>query len=234
MAQLVYLITGTRKGLGKSLADYYLAQGHKVAGCSRGKSTIEHENYFHFECDVSDEKAVLTMVRQTKKLFGKIDILLNNAGIAAMNHILTTPYQNAKIVFNTNFFGTFLFSREVAKVMMKQKSGSIVNYTTVAVPLDLEGEAVYAASKAAIESFTRVSAKEFAQFGVRVNSIGPTPVKTDLIRNVPENKLKELLEQQAIQRFGEFDDVINIIDFFNSEKSKFITGQILYLGGVFH
>jgi len=234
MAQLVYLITGTRKGLGKSLADYYLAQGHKVAGCSRGKSTIEHENYFHFECDVSDEKAVLTMVRQTKKLFGKIDILLNNAGIAAMNHILTTPYQNAKNVFNTNFFGTFLFSREVAKVMMKQKSGSIVNYTTVAVPLDLEGEAVYAASKAAIESFTRVSAKEFAQFGVRVNSIGPTPVKTDLIRNVPENKLKELLEQQAIQRFGEFDDVINIIDFFNSEKSKFITGQILYLGGVFH
>lgn len=234
MAQLVYLITGTRKGLGKSLADYYLAQGHKVAGCSRGKSTIEHENYFHFECDVSDEKAVLTMVRQTKKLFGKIDILLNNAGIAAMNHILTTPYQNAKNVFNTNFFGTFLFSREVAKVMMKQKSGSIVNYTTVAVPLNLEGEAVYAASKAAIESFTRVSAKEFAKFGVRVNSIGPTPVKTDLIRNVPENKLKELLDQQAIQRFGEFDDIINIIDFFNSEKSKFITGQILYLGGVFH
>lgn len=234
MAQLVYLITGTRKGLGKSLADYYLAQGHKVAGCSRGKSTIEHENYFHFECDVSDEKAVLTMVRQTKKLFGKIDILLNNAGIAAMNHILTTPYQNAKKVFNTNFFGTFLFSREVAKVMMKQKSGSIVNYTTVAVPLDLEGEAVYAASKAAIESFTRVSAKEFAQFGIRVNSIGPTPVKTDLIRNVPEDKLKELLDQQAIHRFGEFDDVINVIDFFNSEKSKFITGQILYLGGVFH
>jgi len=159
--------------------------------------------------------------------------LLNNAGIAAMNHILTTPYQNAHNIFNTNFFGTFLFSREVAKTMMKQKSGSIVNYTTVAVPLDLAGEAVYAASKAAIESFTRVSAKELGQFGVRVNAIGPTPVKTDLIRNVPENKLQELLDQQAIQRFGEFDDVVNVIDFFNSEKSNFITGQILYLGGVF-
>lgn len=234
MAQLVYLITGTRKGLGKSLAKYYLAQGHKVAGCSRGQSTIEHENYLHFSCDVSDEKAVVSMVRQIKKAFGTIDILLNNAGIAAMNHILTTPYQNAHNVFNTNFFGTFLFSREVAKVMMKQKSGSIVNYTTVAVPLDLEGEAVYAASKAAIESFTRVSAKELGQFGVRVNAIGPTPVKTDLIRNVPENKLQELLDQQAIHRFGEFDDVVNVIDFFNSEKSNFITGQILYLGGVFH
>lgn len=234
MPQLVYLITGTRKGLGKLLAEYYLALGHKVAGCSRGAPTVKHENYLHFECDVSDEKAVVSMVRQIRKSFGQIDILLNNAGIAAMNHILTTPYQNAHNIFNTNFFGTFLFSREVAKLMIKQKSGSIVNYTTVAVPLDLEGEAVYAASKAAIESFTRVSAKELAQFGVRVNAIGPTPVKTDLIRNIPENKLQNLLEKQAIQRLGEFDDVVNVFDFFNSEKSNFITGQIIYLGGVFH
>jgi len=116
--------------------------------------------------------------------------------------------------------------------MMKQKLGSIVNYTTVAVPLDLEGEAVYAASKAAIESLTRISAKELGQFGIRVNAVGPTPVKTDLIRNVPENKLQELLNQQALRRFGEFDDVVNVIDFYNSEKSNFITGQTLYLGGV--
>lgn len=228
-----YLVTGTRKGLGKELAEYYLKQGHQVAGCSRGKASIQHPNYLHFELDVSDEKAVVSMVRQTKKTFGRIDVLLNNAGIAAMNHILTTPFSNAQAVFSTNFLGTFLFSREVAKVMMKQKVGSIVNYTTVAVPLDLEGEAVYAASKAAVESFTRVSAKELGSFGIRVNAIGPTPVKTDLIRNVPENKLQALLDQQAIKRFGEFDDVVNLIDFLNHEKSNFITGQIIYLGGVF-
>jgi len=116
--------------------------------------------------------------------------------------------------------------------MMRQKIGSIVNYTTVAVPLDLEGEAVYAASKAAVESFTRISAKELGAFGVRVNAIGPTPVKTDLIRNVPENKLQALLDQQSIKRFGEFKDVLNVIEFYNSEKSNFITGQTLYLGGV--
>lgn len=229
---LTYIITGTRKGLGKELAEYYLAKDFRVAGCSRGKSTIEHENYRHFELDVADEKAVVSMVRQIKKEFGSVHVLLNNAGVAAMNHILTTPYQNAQAVFNTNFFGTFLLSREVAKVMMKQKNGSIVNYTTVAVPLDLEGEAIYAASKAAIESFTRVSAKELGQFGIRVNAIGPTPVKTDLIRNVPENKLDRLLEQQVIKRFGEFEDVVNVMEFFNSEKSNFITGQTLYLGGV--
>jgi len=232
MLSQTYIITGTRKGLGKQLAEHYLNLGHNIAGCSRGNSTIKHANYLHFELDVADEKAVISMVRQVKKTFGQINVLLNNAGIAAMNHILTTPYSNAQAVFNTNFFGTFLFSREVAKVMMKQRIGSIINYTTVAVPLDLEGEAVYAASKAAIESFTRISAKELGIFGVRVNAIGPTPIKTDLIRNIPENKLQVLLDQQAIKRFGEFEDVLNVIEFYNAEKSNFITGQILYLGGV--
>ena len=227
-----YIITGTRKGLGKQLAEYYLEKGYQVAGCSRGKASIEHPNYLHFSLDVADEKAVINMVRRAKKQFGKIDVLLNNAGIAAMNHILTTPFNNAQAVLNTNFLGTFLFSREVAKVMMKQKNGSIVNYTTVAVPLDLEGEAVYAASKAAVESFTRVAAKELAAFGIRVNALGPTPIKTDLIRNVPEDKLQLLLAQQAIQRFGEFEDVVNVIDFFNAQQSNFIMGQIIYLGGV--
>lgn len=232
MQSQTYIITGTRKGLGKQLAEHYLNLGHSIAGCSRGKSTIKHANYLHFELDVADEKAVISMVRKVKKTFGQINVLLNNAGIAAMNHILTTPYTNAQTVFNTNFFGTFVFSREVAKVMMKQRIGSIINYTTVAVPLDLEGEAVYAASKAAIESFTRISAKELGIFGVRVNAIGPTPIKTDLIRNIPENKLKVLIDQQAIKRFGEFEDVLNVIEFYNAEKSNFITGQILYLGGV--
>jgi 3-oxoacyl-[acyl-carrier protein] reductase len=232
MGALNYIITGTRKGLGKELSEYYLAQGHNVAGCSRGKSSINHDNYLHFELDVADESAVIKMVRQVKKQFGSIYILLNNAGIAAMNHLLTSPYDNAKNVFSTNFFGTFLLTREVSKVMMKFKKGSIVNYTTVAVPLDLDGEAVYAASKAAVESFTRTSAKELGRYGVRVNAVGPTPVYTDLIRNIPKSKLNDLLEQQIIHRFGETEDVRNVIDFFNKESSNFITGQIIYLGGV--
>jgi 3-oxoacyl-[acyl-carrier protein] reductase len=232
MDSLNYIITGTRKGLGKELAEYYLAQGHHVAGCSRGKASIIHRNYMHFELDVADEKAVIKMVRKVNKSFGCIDILLNNAGIAAMNHILSTPYDNAKNVFFTNFFGTFLLTREVSKAMMKVKKGSIVNYTTVAVPLDLAGEAVYAASKAAIESFTRTSAKELGEFGIRVNAVGPTPVYTDLVRNIPKSKLDKLLDQQIIHRFGETEDVRNVIDFFNKEESNFITGQIIYLGGV--
>ena len=228
----VIVITGARKGIGKELSEYYLNKDDIVIGCSRGEGTIEHKNYRHFVLDVSDEKAVIKMIRSIKKEFRRIDVLLNNAGIASMNHFLTTPLQTVQNMFATNFFGTFIFSREVSKVMMKQKFGRIVNYTTVASALRLDGEAIYAASKSAIENFTQTIAKEVASYGITVNAIGPTPVETDLIKTVPKNKIQELLEKQAIKRVGNFEDIKNVIDFFISEKSNFITGQVIYLGGV--
>ncbi|WP_041223557.1 SDR family NAD(P)-dependent oxidoreductase [Deferribacter desulfuricans] len=228
----VFIITGTRKGIGRELANYYLDKGYVVVGCSRGESSIEHKNYRHYSLDVSDESKIIEMIIMTKKEFGKIDILLNNAGIASMNHIITTPYKTAQNIFSTNFFGTFLFLREVAKVMVKQRWGRIVNFTTVATPLRLEGEAMYAASKAAIENLTQITARELADFGITVNALGPTPVPTDLIKNVPKEKMDALLNRQAIKRFGEFKDIVNVIDFFIDERSDFITGQIIYLGGV--
>lgn len=227
------VITGSRKGLGKALAEHYLAQGHTVIGCSRQESSIEHDNYHHFELDVTDEKAVVSMVRSVRKQFRTVDVLVNNAGMAAMNHFLTTPLSSAEKVMATNVFGTFLFSREIAKLMMKQKSGSIVNYSTVAVPLDLEGEAIYAASKAAVESLTKISAKELSPYGIRVNAVAPTPVPTDLIKAVPKQKIEELIASQAIKRLGKEEDVINVVDFFISPRSEFVTGQVIYLGGVF-
>lgn len=229
---MVIIITGTSKGIGKALVEYYLGCGHTVIGCSRSASTIEHVNYIHFFLDVSDEKAVVSMIRTVKKEFGKIDILINNAGMASMNHILTTSIESISKLFNTNFIGTFLFTREVSKVMMKQKNGRIVNFTTVATPLRLEGEAVYAASKSAIETFTQTASKELAPFNITINALGPTPIETDLIKAVPKNKIEELLNKQTIKRFGTFEDIINVIEFFVDEKSKFITGQIIYLGGV--
>ena len=229
----VIVSTGSRKGLGKALAEYYLSLGHTVIGCSRHEGTIVHDNYKHFLTDVSNEREVIKMVRGAKKAHGCIDILINNAGMAAMNHLLTTPLSSAETLMSTNVLGTFLFTREVSKVMMKQKHGSIVNYSTVAVPLNLEGEAMYAASKSAVESLTKISAKELAPYGITVNAIGPTPIPTDLIKAVPKKKIEELIDSQAIKRLGTEEDVINVIDFFISDKSNFVTGQTLYLGGVF-
>lgn len=231
-AQQVYIITGSRKGLGRALAEHYLEQGACVVGCSREASDLQHQHYQHFCLDVADEKAVIAMLRQVRQTLGRVDVLLNNAGIAAMNHLLTTPYAQAQQVFQTNFFGSFLLMRETAKLMMARKQGSIVNYSTVAVALDLEGEAIYAASKAAVESLTRIGAKELAPLGIRVNAVGPTPIETDLIRAVPKHKIDNLLTQQAIPRMGQVADVINVIDFYNQPQSGFITGQVIYLGGV--
>jgi len=228
----IILITGTRKGIGKNLAEYYLVKGDVVIGCSRGEASITNDDYIHYILDVSNEKAIVGMVRNIKKQFGHIDVLLNNAGIASMNHFLTTPYSTAQNLFNTNFFGTFLVTREVSKIMMKQKTGRIVNYSTVATAFKLEGEAIYAASKAAVENLTQTIAKELAIYGITVNAIGPTPVETDLIKAVPKDKIQSLLGRQAIKRFGVFDDIKNVIDFFIDKKSDFITGQIIYLGGV--
>ena len=236
----VLLITGTRKGIGKDLSLYYLQQGHIVCGCSRGEGSIAHENYRPFWLDVNEEKKGVAMVRSIAKELGRIDILLNNAGIASMNHILTTPYKTMQNIFNTNVFGSFLFIREVAKIMVREKRDKktanstkrIVNFATVATPLRLEGEAVYAASKAAIVSLTQVLAKELSRFGITINAMGPTPVPTDLIKNVPKEKMQALLNQQAIKRFGEFEDVLNVIEFFLNPRSDFITGQVIYLGGV--
>ena len=228
----VILITGTRKGIGRYLSEYYLERGFVVIGCSRGESDLSHPRYEHFCIDVADEKAVIEMIASTRSRHGKIDYLLNNAGIASMNHSLLTPLAVVEQIFRTNVFGTFVFCREVGKVMAKNKAGRIVNFATIATPLKLEGECAYAASKAAIVSLTQVLAREFADFNITVNALGPTPVYTDLIRNVPEDKMERLLQMQAIQRYGTFEDISNVLDFFLQDGSDFITGQVIYLGGV--
>jgi 3-oxoacyl-[acyl-carrier protein] reductase len=230
--QRVLLITGTSRGIGLELARHYLQLGEIVCGCSRAPSSIHDDRYSHFELDVADEPAVVAMVRSVVRRHGRIDVLLNNAGIASMNHALLSTGATARSIFATNFHGTFLFCREAGKVMVRRKGGRIVNFATVATPLRLDGESLYAASKAAVESFTEILARELGATGVTVNAIGPTPVPTDLVKNVPKAKMDALLARQSIRRFGTVDDLINVIDFFLSPRSKFITGQIVYLGGV--
>jgi 3-oxoacyl-[acyl-carrier protein] reductase len=228
----VIIITGTRKGIGNYLAGSYLQQGDIVYGCSRRPCDISHPNYHHACFDVSDETQAVRFVREIYKEHKRIDVLINNAGIASMNHFLLTPYATAQKVFNTNFMGTFLMCRETARYMVKNKGGRIVNYSTVAVALNLQGELVYSASKAAIEQLTRVLASEIGTSGVTVNAVGPTPIDTDLIKNVPSDKIRQLVDRQSIKRLGKYEDVKNVIDFFLKPESDFITGQTIYLGGI--
>jgi 3-oxoacyl-[acyl-carrier protein] reductase len=232
MSQIM-LITGTRKGIGRFLVDRYLAQGFVVAGCSRQAFDGPlPRNYHHYCVDVASESDVVGMVRDIAKKLGTPSVLINNAGIAAMNHLLLTPLATVQKIFATNVFGSFVTLREVAKLMSSAKYGRIVNFATVATPLNLEGEAGYAASKAAVESLTRVAARELAPFNITVNAVGPTPVLTDLIRTVPKAKMDALIARQAIRRMGEPSDIAHTIDFLIARGSDFVTGQTIYLGGV--
>ena len=232
MENPITFITGTTKGIGKFLTEHYIQQGHIVVGCSRSENSWQHENYFHYTANVTQESDIKSLFSMIRKTFGKLDHLINNAGIASMNHFMLTPMNSVNNILNTNFVGTFLCCREASKLMKKQKFGRIVNFSTIAVSLKLEGEAVYVASKAAINAFTQVIAKELAEFGITVNAVGPTPINTDLIAAVPKEKIQNILNQQAIHQLASFEDVANVIDFFLKKQSAFITGQIIYLGGV--
>src|SRR5216683_641163 len=199
----VVLITGTRKGIGRALVEHYVDGGCHVIGCSRSPFEGEFPNYRHYCLDVGDEPAVKRMFSEIRKHDGRLDVLINNAGVASMNHSLLTPIAAVNKIMETNFTGTFLFCREAARLMQLHRYGRIVNFATVAVPLKLEGEAAYAASKAAVVSLTEVLARELAPFAITVNAVGPTPIATDLIRSVPKSKIDAVIARQAIRRLGE-------------------------------
>lgn len=228
----ITIVTGARKGIGQFLAQHYLKQGHQVIGCSRQAALWSEEGYSHFQTDISDERQVRKLFREIQGKFGRVDNLLNNAGIASMNHSLLTPFSTFESIMKTNVSGSFLMAREAAKLMSKNGYGRIVNFTTVAVPLKLEGELAYVSSKSAVETMTSVFAREVSSFGITVNAIGPSPTMTDLLAAVPEEKIAQLIGRQAIKRLGKFEDITNVCDFFMRPESDFVTGQIVYLGGV--
>jgi 3-oxoacyl-[acyl-carrier protein] reductase len=201
-------------------------------GCSRGGPQAATSGYLHLQADVADESQVLRLFGEIRGRFGRLDHLVNNAGIASMNHSLVTPLATVNAVLATNVVGTFLCCREAAKLMRKARFGRIVNMSSIAVPLRVAGEAVYAASKAAVETLTAVLAREFAPFGITVNAVGPVPIETDLIRGVPREKIDQLVARQALPRLGAPDDVANVVDFFLAERSGMVTGETVYLGGL--
>lgn len=232
MKKKIILITGARKGIGRFLAEHFISKNFIVIGCSRMESDLRSENYFHYSLDITDENSICEMMQNIRTKFNKIDILINNAGIASMNHSLLTPGSTVKKIFETNLLGTFICSREAIKLMKKNKFGRIINFSSVAVPLNLEGESIYSASKSAVEQLTKVMSREVSEYGITINAIAPTPIETDLIKAVPKVKIEKLLQRQAIKRLGNFKDVSNVIEFFISENSSFITGQVIYLGGI--
>lgn len=227
----VALVTGSRKGIGRHLARHLASNGYRVVGCSRAAADWSMEGYEHVTADVTEEADVVRLLGLVRQRHGELSVLVNNAGVASMNALLLTPGATVDQIIRTNLVGTILVARESAKLMLKSRFGRIVNFTSVAVALALEGEAVYAASKGGVETFTRVLARELGPSGITVNAVGPGPIATDLTRGVPAPKLEALARRLSTGRASSFEDVANVVDFLIAPASGAVTGQTIYLGG---
>ena len=228
----VALVTGARKGIGKFLAEQLLASSYVVVGCGRTTECWSADGFDYRQADVASEEDVLPLFRHISKTYGRLDVVINNAGLAFMNHTLLTPVSTIDKMMRANVSGTFLVSREAAKLMRKRKFGRIVNVSSAVVPMRLSGEGGYLASKSAVETLSAVMARELAEYGITVNVVGPGPTATDMTRGVPADKLDHLRQQFFTKRLTTMDDIANVVMFFLRQESASVTGQVIYLNGV--
>jgi 3-oxoacyl-[acyl-carrier protein] reductase len=230
----VVLVTGARRGIGAYLARHLHGRGFCVVGCALHPHEPALPGMTYHAVDIRDEVAVRRLFAEIGRTPGRLDAVVNAAGLGPiMNHALLTPASTIERFLEHNVVGTFLVCREAAKLMRRRnKRGRIVNFSSISVPLRLEGEAGYIASKAGVERLSQVLAREFAEFGITVNVVGPTPIATDALEDVPPEKIDALVGGLPVARWGRFEDVANVVDFFLDPRSDAITGQVLYLGGV--
>lgn len=229
----VALITGSSRGIGRHLVQHLVARNFEVVGCSRSAvESMEAANHTHVVADVGLEEDIAKLFRAIRTKYGRLDIVINNAAVnPAIGLSMLTTRSAATETLMTNVLGTFSVSREAAKLMMRGKWGRIINFSSMAARHEVAGEAIYSASKAAIQTLTRVMAKEFYRYGITCNAIAPAAIETDMMNAVPRDALREILARNAIPEMGRLEDVSNAVDWLIQPESQAVTGQVIFLGG---
>lgn len=222
------VVTGASRGLGRSICDRLVLRGIPVLGVSRDTTNLPFPS---ISCDVSSYEAVKVVAQRIKKDGAKVRGLINAAGIASMNLAITTPPSVAQKIIQTNLLGTIYCCQQIAPLIIRNKSGSIINFSTIAVALGLKGESVYAASKAGVEGFSRAFAREMADFNVCVNCIAPGPINTDLLKGVSAIQIAKIVSQQIITKQFNVSDVSDLVEMLLDERSHSLSGQVLHVGG---
>lgn len=236
------LITGASKGIGKAIATELASDGANLILIARNRDQLHNlsdslkqefplcEVHF-FETDVSDPSSIKNLFVELQQLKLSFEILVNNAGIMIDGMLMMMKLQDMQSLFNVNVFGTLLMSQSAIKILIKKKSGSIINLTSIVGVNGSSGQSAYSASKSSIIGFTKSLSKELAPFNIRVNAIAPGFIETDLTANLLP-KVKEItLSNIGLKRFGKPSDVAKMVLFLASDSSSYITGQVIGIDG---
>ena len=231
------VITGAAKGIGKAVALAFAKEGCNIVlnyHSNIAEETIQEIEACNVAClpvqgDVSDFNFAATFVKQAKKEFGSLDILVNNAGITRDMLLMRMSEEEFDSVINTNLKGCFNMVRHASSIMLKQRSGSIINMASVVGVMGNAGQANYAASKAGIIGLTKSAAKELAQRGITCNAIAPGFVETDMTAVLTEEQKEAMLAAIPLKRYGDAEDIAEVAVFL--AKQAYITGQVIHVDG---
>lgn len=231
------VVTGAAKGIGKAIALAFAKEGCNIVlnyHSSLDDETVQEIEACGVTCipvqgDVSDFAFAADMMKKVKKELGSVDILVNNAGITKDMLLMRMTEEQFDSVIQTNLKGTFNMIRHASSIMLKQRSGAIINMSSVVGVMGNVGQANYAASKAGIIGLTKSTAKELAARGVTCNAIAPGFVETDMTAALSEDLQKQMLETIPLKRYGQVDDIAQAAVFL--AKNTYITGQVLHVDG---
>jgi len=232
----IVLVTGSSRGIGLEITKHFLECGASVIGISRSASDFKHRHYTHFELNLGDTEAILHFFKkQIQPAYAQIDIVINNAAVLTSQHAMIMPAKNAIDMVNVNLLGTFFISREAAKLMRKQGNARIINISSMTTSLEPVGESIYAACKSGMVTMNNILAKELSSYGITCNTLSITAYETDMLNqhsDVAKEKIKALINNLPIPRIARKEDIFNVIDFFASPNSSYITAQTIFLGGI--
>ncbi len=236
----VAVVTGAARGIGQAISKRLAQEGADVALCDLQAEWLAEtagiveglgRKALSLAVDVGDSEAVNACINEVIKVFGKVDIMINNAGITKDTLLVRMSDDDWDAVLRVNLKGTFLFSRAVAKHMMKQRSGAIINIASISGVIGTAGQANYAASKAGVIALTKSTANELASRGVRANAIAPGFISSKMTDALSEDVRKQYLSRIPLGRFGTVEDIANAVVFLASEQSSYMTGQTLHVNG---
>ena len=223
------IVTGGTSGIGYEIARTLRDEGEKVITLSR-RTITEDKN--HISCDLSDYSSLKKAYKIISSRNDQVYALINCAGIASMNLALTTPPEITKKIINTNLIGTIFSNQIFSPLIIKaNRGGRIINFSTIAVSIGLKGESIYCASKAGVETFSRIFANELSAFKITVNCIAPGPIKTNLLKGVSDKQIKDIVQRQIIKKEMKSENVVEIIRLILNNNSANLTGQVFHIGG---